>query len=174
MGRNARGVNGIKLREDTERRAPSVEGRDAVVGLVAIGDDDDRDLLTVTWHGYGKRTPLSEYRAQSRYGYGLVDIKTNERNGHVVAVKAVGDDDDLFIMSEGGQIMRTHAGEVSEYGRNTQGVRVMKLDEGDWVASVAAFTPATETDAAETDASAPEAPEAPEADAADAADAADE
>jgi DNA gyrase subunit A len=142
MGRSARGVNGVKLRVDEKRRAPSVEGRDAVAGLIAIAEDDPRDLLTVTRKGYGKRTPLSEYRAQSRYGYGLVDIKTNERNGPVVAVKAVGEDDDLLIMSEEGQIMRTHAGEVSEYGRNTQGVRVMTLDGGDWVASVAAFEPA--------------------------------
>jgi len=139
MGRSARGVNGVKLRTDDGRRAPSVEGQDSVVGLVAITDDDPRDLLTVTWHGYGKRTPLTEYRAQSRYGFGLVDIKTNERNGHVVAVRAVGADDHLFIMSEGGQIMRTRAHEVSEYGRNTQGVRVMNLEEEDWVASLAAF-----------------------------------
>jgi DNA gyrase subunit A len=124
MGRSARGVNGIKL-----------EGDDAVAGLVAARPEEDRDLLTVTWHGYGKRTPLSEYRRQSRYGKGLIDIKTGERNGHVVALEAVAEDDGLILMSEKGQIMRTHAGEVSEVGRNTKGVTVMRLDE-DWVASV--------------------------------------
>ena len=124
MGRSARGVNGIKLSED-----------DAVAGLVAARPDETRDLLTVTWHGYGKRTPLSEYRRQSRYGKGLIDIKTGERNGPVVALEAVSEDDGLILMSEKGQIMRTHAGEVSEVGRNTKGVTVMRLDE-DWVASV--------------------------------------
>jgi len=150
MGRSARGVNGVKLRDD-DCRAPSVRGPDAVVGLVAIGPEDPRDLLTVTWHGYGKRTPLTEYRTQSRYGYGLVDIKANERNGHVADVKPVSDDDHLFIMSEGGQIMRTRAGEVSEYARNTQGVRVMNLEDDDWVASVAVFGPGSDSDNAPGD-----------------------
>ncbi|MWG36896.1 DNA gyrase subunit A [Halomarina oriensis] len=127
MGRSARGVNAIKLQEDDE-----------VVGLVGT-TDGDTSLLTVTWHGYGKRTPLSEYRVQSRYGKGLIDIKTNERNGPVVALETVSPADDLLIMSESGQIMRTPAEEVSEQGRNTMGVRVMKLDE-DWVASVDVFS----------------------------------
>jgi DNA gyrase subunit A len=128
MGRSARGVNAIKLQDDDE-----------VVGLVGT-TDGDTSLLTVTWHGYGKRTPLSEYRVQSRYGKGLIDIKTNERNGPVVALETVTPDDDVLLMSENGQIMRTHAGEVSEQGRNTMGVRVMKLDD-DWVASVDVFSP---------------------------------
>ena len=125
MGRSARGVNGIKLQDDDE-----------VAGLVATHDEDDRALLTVTRMGYGKRTRLSEYRRQSRYGKGLIDIKTNERNGEVVAVDAVGDEDGLVIMSEGGQIMRTHVDEVSMQGRNTMGVVVMRLSDDDWVASV--------------------------------------
>jgi len=104
--------------------------------------------LTVTWHGYGKRTPLSEYRVQSRYGKGLIDIKTNERNGPVVALETVNPDDDLLLMSENGQIMRTPAEEVSEQGRNTMGVRVMKLDE-DWVASVDVFSLSDDTDDAD-------------------------
>ena len=125
MGRSARGVNGIKLQEG-----------DRVAGLVYAAPDDDRCLLTVTRQGYGKRTPISSYRRQSRYGKGLIDIKTNERNGRVCALKAVDDDDGLILMSESGQIMRTHASEVSEQGRNTMGVTVMRLDGGDWVASV--------------------------------------
>ena len=125
MGRTARGVNGIKL-----------QGDDEVAGLVATGDEDERALLTVTRMGFGKRTPLSEYRRQSRYGKGLIDIKTSERNGHVVSVNAVTADDGLVIMSESGQIMRTHVDEVSTQGRNTMGVVVMRLDDGDWVASV--------------------------------------
>jgi DNA gyrase subunit A len=125
MGRTARGVRGIDLQDD-----------DAVAGLVATDDDDDRGLLTVTKHGYGKRTQLAEYRTQSRYGMGLIDIKTDERNGPVSTGKAVSADDHLVIMSEDGQIMRIPAGEVSEVGRNTKGVIVMELEEGDQVASV--------------------------------------
>jgi len=129
-GRATKGVNGIKLREG-----------DAAVGVVATHEDDDRALFTVTENGYGKRTPLTEYRPQSRYGYGLTDIKTGERNGHVVTVKAVTDDDHLVAMSQSGQIMRTVAGEVSTVGRNTKGVKIMDVDEGDHVASVDVYTP---------------------------------
>ncbi len=125
MGRNARGVGGIKLEEG-----------DAVAGLVATDEHDERALLTVTENGYGKRTLLSAYRTQSRYGKGLIDIKTNERNGPVTAVKAVTPDDHLVMMSDRGQIMRTRAGEVSTVGRNTMGVTLMDVDAGDAVASV--------------------------------------
>jgi DNA gyrase subunit A len=138
MGRTARGVNGIKL-----------SAGDEVAGLVAAtGDDDDRDLLTVTRQGYGKRTGLSEYRRQSRYGKGLVDIKTNERNGAVCSLSAVDPGDGLVVMSESGQIMRTRVEEVSRQGRNTMGVRTMRLEEGDWVADVDVVpAEATERDA---------------------------
>ena len=125
MGRSARGVNGIDL-----------EGDDRVAGLVAAESDDDRDLLTVTKNGYGKRTPLSEYRRQSRYGKGLVDIKTDERNGPVCSISAVSGTDGVVIMSESGQIMRTRVDEISAVGRNTKGVVVMRLEETDRVAGV--------------------------------------
>jgi DNA gyrase subunit A len=125
MGRSARGVRGIDL-----------QGEDRVAGMVAATDGDDRALLTVTENGYGKRTLLPEYRTQSRYGKGLIDIKTDERNGRVSTAKAVTDDDHLVIMSEGGQIMRIRAGDISQVGRNTKGVTIMELDEGDQVASV--------------------------------------
>ncbi|MDG5819894.1 DNA gyrase subunit A [Natronococcus sp. A-GB7] len=125
MGRNARGVNGIKLTDG-----------DAVAGLVATDEADERALLTVTRNGYGKRTPLSEYRTQSRYGKGLIDIKTDGRNGHVATVKAVDADDHLVMMSERGQIVRTRVDEVSTVGRNTMGVIVMDVEDGDAVASV--------------------------------------
>jgi DNA gyrase subunit A len=130
MGRAARGVRGIDLRDG-----------DRVVGMVAThrhddnGDDDagDRSLLTVTRNGYGKRTPLSEYRTQSRYGKGLIDIKTGDRNGPVSCVKAVSDDDHLIVMTAAGQIMRTSAGEVSSVGRNTKGVKMMAVEADDSV-----------------------------------------
>ncbi len=125
MGRTARGVNGIKLDDD-----------DAVAGLASTVEGDDRALLTVTKNGYGKRTLLSAYRTQSRYGKGLIDIKTNERNGPVTALEAVTEGDELVAMSERGQIMRTRAGEISTVGRNTMGVTLMDVETGDAVASV--------------------------------------
>jgi len=125
MGRSARGVNGIKL-----------QGDDRVAAMVATDDDDPRSLLTVTEHGFGKRTKLDEYRTQSRYGKGLIDIKTDDRNGRVSTAKAVTDDDHLVIMSEQGQIMRIRAGDVSQVGRNTKGVTIMGLEDDDRVASV--------------------------------------
>jgi DNA gyrase subunit A len=124
MGRTARGVNGIKL-----------QAGDEVAGLVATHSADGRDLLTVTRNGYGKRTPLGKYRKQSRYGKGLIDIKTDERNGEVCSINAVDEGDGLIIMSESGQIMRTDVSEVSEVGRNTKGVVVMRLED-DRVANV--------------------------------------
>jgi len=134
MGRNARGVRGIDL-----------EGEDHVAGMVSTTDDDERDLLTVTCKGYGKRTPLTEYRAQSRYGKGLIDIKTGGRNGTVATVKAVEETDDIIVMSERGQIMRCPVGEISTVGRNTKGVVVMDVDEGDRVASVDVIPAQTQT-----------------------------
>jgi DNA gyrase subunit A len=125
MGRSARGVNGIKLQDD-----------DRVAAMVATDDEDPRSLLTVTEHGFGKRTKLDEYRTQSRYGKGLIDIKTDDRNGRVSTAKAVSDDDHLVIMSEQGQIMRIRAGDVSQVGRNTKGVTIMGLEDDDRVASV--------------------------------------
>ncbi|WP_121821272.1 DNA gyrase subunit A [Halostella salina] len=125
MGRNARGVGAIKL-----------EGDDEVAGLVATDEGDDRALLTVTENGFGKRTQLAEYSTQSRYGKGLIDIKTGDRNGRVVSVKSVGPADGLVAMSEQGQIMRTRANDVTSVSRNTMGVTVMDLADGDTVASV--------------------------------------
>ncbi|MFC6953144.1 DNA gyrase subunit A [Halorubellus litoreus] len=132
MGRNARGVRGIDLEDD-----------DKVAGLVATDHEDDKSLLTVTENGYGKRTRLANYRQQGRYGKGLIDIKTNDRNGRVTSVKAVEDDDDLVVMSDQGQIMITHASDVSLVGRNTMGVTIMDLDDGDNVASVDVLPAAT-------------------------------
>jgi DNA gyrase subunit A len=135
MGRTARGVRGIDLR-----------GEDRVAGLVATDGTDEGNLLTVTKNGFGKRTPLSKYRAQSRYGKGLIDIKTAERNGPVSTVKAVTPEDHLVIMSESGQIMRIRAGDVSEVGRNTKGVVVMRLEQDDRVASVDVVPTAVDED----------------------------
>jgi DNA gyrase subunit A len=126
MGRTARGVGGIEL-----------EGDDRVAGIVSIDDDEAGALLTVTRNGYGKRTDLSEYRVQSRYGKGLVDIDTGNRNGPVRAIAVVDPEDHLVAYSETGQIMRTRAGDISTVGRNTMGVIVMDLEDGDRLADLA-------------------------------------
>ena len=125
MGRTARGVIGIDLREG-----------DAVAGVAAIDEDTHDWVLTVTENGYGKRSDLDEYRPQSRNGMGLVDIKTGDRNGPVVAIEAVTYDDHLLAMSDDGQIMRTRVEEISTVSRNTMGVIVMNLEADDRVASV--------------------------------------
>jgi DNA gyrase subunit A len=123
MGRASRGVKGIKLRQ-----------KDAVVSMVI--PEEKTSLLTVCEHGYGKRTTLDEYRSQSRGGIGLINIKTTERNGDVVALKTVRDEDDLMMITANGRIIRTGLEEVREIGRNTQGVRLIKLKEGDKLVAV--------------------------------------
>ncbi|WP_050034115.1 DNA gyrase subunit A [Halorubrum halophilum] len=125
MGRTARGVIGIDLREG-----------DAVAGVAAIDEAYHNWVLTVTENGYGKRSDLDEYRLQSRNGKGLIDIKTGDRNGEAVAIEAVTHGDHLLAMSDDGQIMRTRVEEISTVSRNTKGVIVMNLDPDDTVASV--------------------------------------
>ena len=127
MGRPAYGVRGISLSEGDE-----------VVGMVvANGSDDPASLLTVCSNGFGKRTVLTEYRAQNRGGKGLIDIKTSDRNGHVVAIAKVSDADEVMITTTGGILIRTKVAEMREIGRNTQGVRLIRVEEGNTVSSLA-------------------------------------
>jgi DNA gyrase subunit A len=123
MGRVSRGVKGIKLR-----------AKDSVVGMVIA--EEAASLLTVCENGYGKRTSLADYRAQSRAGIGLINVKTSKRNGKVVALKAVQDDDELMMITANGIIIRTGLEQVRSIGRNTQGVRLIKLDAGDKLVAV--------------------------------------
>jgi len=118
MGRASRGVKGIKLRPG-----------DVVVGMVIV--EDKAALFTVCENGYGKRTGLENYRAQSRGGVGLKNIKTTTRNGKVVALKAVQNKDDLMMITANGMIIRTGLDQIRSIGRNTQGVRLIKLKPGD-------------------------------------------
>ncbi|MEO6596066.1 MAG: DNA gyrase subunit A [Planctomycetota bacterium] len=124
MGRSAVGVWGIRLDEGDEVR-------DMVV------TDDTGTLLTVCENGYGKRTLVDEYRQQSRGGKGIIDIRTNDRNGKVVNLLAVKDEDEVMMITKDGQIVRTKVSEISVIGRNTQGVRCIALNEGDQLVSVA-------------------------------------
>jgi DNA gyrase subunit A len=124
MGRSAVGVWGIRL-EDGD------EVRDMVV------TDGTGSLLTVCENGYGKRTPVDDYRSQSRGGKGIIDIKTSDRNGKVVNLLAVADDDEVMLITKDGQIVRTKVDQISVVGRNTQGVRCIALNDGDKLVSVA-------------------------------------
>jgi DNA gyrase subunit A len=127
MGRSAYGVRGIQLRES-----------DVVVAMKVVSEG--ATLLTVCERGFGKRTDLSEYRRQSRGGIGLKNVQTTERNGMVVGIASVADRDELLIVTEQGQIIRMTAGDLRPIGRDTQGVRLMDLAEGDRVVSIAALT----------------------------------
>ncbi|HET7657783.1 MAG TPA: DNA gyrase subunit A [Bacillales bacterium] len=124
MGRTATGVKGITLGE-----------KDEVVGMGIL--EGDEDILVVTENGYGKRTPAEGYRVQSRGGKGLITCNITEKNGPIVALKPVSLDDDLMIITVSGVIIRTEVGGISVTGRNTQGVRVIRINEGEKVATVA-------------------------------------
>ncbi|MEM4264110.1 MAG: DNA gyrase C-terminal beta-propeller domain-containing protein, partial [Candidatus Woesearchaeota archaeon] len=124
MGRTAQGVIGIRLRKD-----------DNVVG--AVVSEPGKTILTITELGYGKRTDINEYRIISRGGVGVQNIKITEKNGKAVAVQAVKDDDELMLISQNGIVIRTPAKDISVIGRATQGVRVMKLEQGDRVVAAA-------------------------------------
>ncbi len=127
MGRTAAGVRGIELRDD--------EGRivDTVIGMILV--DEHKTVLTVTKNGYGKRTAVGEYRLIRRGGSGVINIQTSERNGKVVSVDSVTDEDELIVISQDGTMIRIPCRDISTIGRNTQGVRIMKLREGDKVVS---------------------------------------
>lgn len=124
MGRNSQGVRGVSL-----------QGDDVVVDMVVVQPEDV--LLTVCAHGYGKRTPVSDYRLTNRGGKGVINIKTTDRNGPVISVMRVKDDDDVVIVTQNGILIRQDVEGVSVIGRNTQGVRLINLDEGDQVIGVA-------------------------------------
>ena len=127
MGRTARGVRAITLNEDDE-----------VVSLSVLNSENaNQSVLTICQNGYGKRTVVDEYRQQGRGGKGVIDIKTNDRNGLVVGSVLVGDQDDVMLITTSGKIIRTSAGGISCVGRNTMGVTLVSLDEGETVAAVA-------------------------------------
>ncbi len=147
MGRNTRGVRGIKLREG-----------DKVCSMVIV--DNEAQLLVCTRNGYGKRTAFDEYRVQSRGGYGLISIKTSERNGQVVAAMTASEAEALMMITANGKLIRTSVDSVSSIGRNTQGVRLINLDEEDTLVAATSFIPDEEPPEEETDESATEASDA--------------
>jgi DNA gyrase subunit A len=124
QGRVAGGVRGI-----------DVEEGDQVIAAEVV--QEGVAILTVTGRGYGKRTPLEEYRLQGRAGKGIIDIKTGGRNGAVVGLLQVRQGDDLLVVTTKGKIIRVRTDEVTSQGRNTMGVRIIDLDPDDQVGSVA-------------------------------------
>jgi DNA gyrase subunit A len=95
------------------------------------------NILTVTQNGYGKRTPLDDYRIQSRGGQGIITIRVSDRNGPVLAIAQVIDDDEVMLITDGGRVLRCPVKGISTMGRATQGVRVMDLNTGEKLASMA-------------------------------------
>ena len=128
IGRTGQGVIGIRFKE----------GEDEVVGVATCGKPT---ILTITENGYGKRTHIDEYRVQGRGGSGVINMKTEGRNGDVIGIRSVDDDYEIIVMSSKGQAIRSPVKDVSTIGRNTQGVRIIRLseEEGEKVASFAAL-----------------------------------
>jgi len=124
MGRVAAGVRGIRLADDDE-----------VVGMEILSPG--ATVLTVTVNGYGKRTPLEQYRLQSRGGQGIITIRVSDRNGPVLGITQVMDDDEVMLITDNGRVLRCPVSGISVMGRATQGVRVMDLAPGEKVASMA-------------------------------------
>jgi DNA gyrase subunit A len=152
MGRNAGGVNGMDLDKgdyvvsmdavQPDFEIIAKEGKVTTQNLEELENEQIKDslvtlMLTVAEKGFGKRTPLAEYRITSRGGKGVVNMKTTDRNGSVVATLQVTEESDVMIITHDGKVIRVHANEIREAGRSTQGVRLLRLEEGDSVAAAA-------------------------------------
>jgi DNA gyrase subunit A len=125
MGRQARGVKGIRMNQD-----------DLVIGMEVITDDSGT-LLTITQSGYGKRTFITEYPIKNRGGKGVITIKNTSKLGDVVAIQKVSDEDDLLILTSGGRIIRLNMSQISVIGRNTMGRTLVRMEPGEYVVDVA-------------------------------------
>ncbi len=123
MGRNAAGVHGIRLRE-----------KDYVIGMVVVGDE--KDILFATEHGYGKRVRVGDFRVAHRGGYGVRTIPTSDRNGKVIGLNVVDDNSNVLLIDAAGKIIRLAPKDIRTMGRQAQGVRLIRLDEGQTLAAV--------------------------------------
>ena len=126
MGRNTRGVRGISLDHK----------KDEVIDMVVIQNIHETSLLCLSEHGYGKRGNVADYREQARGGKGVIALKRTTKTGDLIALKAVSDVDDLMIITHNGKIIRMHCKDIRAIGRNTQGVRMMRLADGDFISAV--------------------------------------
>ncbi|PYS22865.1 MAG: DNA gyrase subunit A [Acidobacteria bacterium] len=139
MGRATRGTRGIDLRKD-----------DFVVSLCAVSADDSEKMLSVSEQGYGKQTPISIYRLQSRGGKGVINMKTTEKTGKVVAVFPVDEESEIMIITQQAKLIRLEADNIRKTGRSAQGVRLIKTDAGDIVTSASLVEAASEEESEET------------------------
>src|SRR5207302_619268 len=152
MGRQAGGVNGMDLGKDDyvvsmdavqpDFEIVRKESKKDTQNLEDLENEVIKDsltslMLTISEKGYGKRTPLAEYRITSRGGKGVINLKTTDRNGPVVATLQVSEDSDVMIITEFGKIIRVHSNEIREAGRSTQGVRLLRLEDEDKIAAAA-------------------------------------
>ncbi|KRE91574.1 DNA gyrase subunit A [Paenibacillus sp. Soil766] len=149
MGRSATGVKGIHLDDE-----------DAVIDMDVVHEDNS--VLIVTSKGFGKRTPVSEYRIQTRGGKGIKTLNVTEKNGPIVGLKVVQEDEDLMIISASGTVIRTSMDGISVMGRNTQGVRLINIREDDEVGTLARVQKNEEQNESEEDGDWEESTEAPE------------
>ncbi len=138
MGRATRGMRGINLRAD-----------DYVVSVCPVSPDDTEKMLSVSELGYGKQTPITTYRLQSRGGKGVINMKTTEKTGKVVAVFPVDADSEIMIITQQAKLIRLEADQIRKTGRSAQGVRLIKIEEGDRVTS-ASLVEASEEETEET------------------------
>ncbi len=139
MGRTARGVRGMELREG-----------DTVVSMTVLEPDSEAAILTMCAKGYGKRTPASDYKVQNRAGLGIITIKVTERNGPVVSSLRVEPDDHIMVVTSRGKVIRTTVASISEIGRNTQGVRIIRVGEDERVVAIERIVDRDDEEAGET------------------------
>ncbi|NGP77873.1 DNA gyrase subunit A [Balneolaceae bacterium YR4-1] len=125
MGRNTSGVKGMSLGKNNE-----------LVDMVVIKNTHEATVLAISENGYGKRSLVEEYREQSRGGKGVITLKVTKKTGDLIALKEVSDKDDLMVITEGGKVIRMNCGGIRTMGRNTQGVRIMRLDGEEQIAAV--------------------------------------
>jgi DNA gyrase subunit A len=138
MGRNTSGVKGMTLGKENE-----------VVDMVVIKNTHEATVLAISENGYGKRSFVDDYREQSRGGKGVITLKVTPKTGNLISLKEVSDNDDLMVITERGKIIRMQCSGIRTMGRNTQGVRIMRLDEQ---GKIAAITRVVNEDEDETDA----------------------
>jgi DNA gyrase subunit A len=124
IGRTGRGVKGIRLEKDDE-----------VIGMEVFSPDDI--FLSISENGYGKRTKVGKYRLQQRAGHGVINMQATKRNGNIIGIKKANNGEEVMIITQNGITIRLNVNSISVIGRNTQGVRLVRLDDGDKVAAIA-------------------------------------
>jgi len=126
MGRNTRGVRGMSLDH----------AKDELVDMVVVKNVNEATILAISEHGFGKRSLVEDYREQTRGGKGVITMKITPKTGSLIATKEVSDKDDLMIITQKGKIIRMHCHDIRSMGRNTQGVRIIRLGGEDYIGGV--------------------------------------